>query len=390
MDREIHKVDNGHSISLIQDLDEFRKLKDTWNNLAENCRSYNPWLSWDWFNLCLKYFLNNNKVFALVLYKADRIVAIAPFLLRKEKYKGIFWTNKIELMGSSYSPIGDILFGDLDEDAKKLILSNIIYYFSYVFRNWNIIELDKIIGKDSVPELFGDVIVNSGLKYRTYSCFNNWYSDGIDYGFGRFFGNLPKNLHRNVKRYEKKLNGIGKLQFEMRTNNEDIDHYLDLYDEVRAKSWKAVERDRAFHREFLKYAAKKGWIRLSILYVNALPVAAAKYLVWNNTAFGMDSIYDESYAKFSPGAVLTSKIFEYVIDIDGVSEIDLGRGDEPYKMEWVANKREIKGITIFNQTLKGQFLAFLMTKVLPVIERNKNILAAKNRIVGHLRKYRQR
>jgi len=324
-----------------------------------------------------------------VLYKADEIIAIAPFILKKETYKGIFRTNKIELLGCSYSPTGDILFGDLDPDAKKLVLLNIIHYFRDLYRNWNIIELNKIIGRNSFSEVFSDLILNSGLKHRTFSCSNNCYLKGINYNFKQLFENLPKNLHRNVSRYEKKLDGIGKLKFEMKTNDEDIDYYLDLYDEIRAKSWKAAERGKAFNREFLKYTAKKRWIRLSFLYVDALPVAAAKYLVWNRTAFGMDSIYDESYAKFSPGAVLTSKIFQYVIDVDKVSEIDLGRGDEPYKMEWVRNEREIKGITIFNDTPKSQLLAFLITKALPVIERNKNILAVKNRLIGYLKKYRQ-
>jgi hypothetical protein len=390
MDREIGQVNNKFSIKVVRDLNEFGKLKDMWNSLAESSESYTPWMSFDWFNLCLSHFPKWDKLLILVFYKGDNTIAIAPFVEKNEMYRGILKTKKIELLGSDYSPLRSIILGDIDQETKKSILSYIVHYFQHVYKSWNVIELDKVLGKDSFPNLFDGAIFNSGLKYRPYSCFNNWFLDGIDYNFRQFFEHLPKNLHRNVQRYEKKLKSVGELRFEMKINDEAIDCFLDLYDQIRAKSWKAIEKDKSFNREFLKYAAKKGWIRLSFLYIGGIPVAAGKYLVWDKTAFGIDAVYDQEYAKYSPGGVLTSKIFQYVIDIDKVTQIDLGRGDEPYKMEWVNNKREIKGITIFNQTLKGQFLAFLMTKALPIIEKNKNILAAKNRLIKYLKKYRQK
>jgi CelD/BcsL family acetyltransferase involved in cellulose biosynthesis len=390
VNREAYKINDKFSIKVIQALDEFENLKAIWNSLAEGHGLYTPWLSWDWFNLCLKHFLDWDKLLILVFCEGDKTIAIAPFVLKNERFRGTFWTKKIEFLGCAHSPVRNIIFADLDEDNRKSILSSIISYFRTEYKSWDIIELDTILGKNHFSNSFDEVISNSGLEYRTYFCFNNSYLNEIKYNFNQYFENLPKNLHRNVQRYEKKLKGIGKLRFEMRTNDEDIDYYLDLYDEIRAKSWKAVERDKIFNREFVRYTAKKGWIRLSFLYVDTVPVAAAKYLVWDKTAFGIDSIYDESYAKFSPGGVLTSKIFQYVIDIDRVSEIDLGRGDEPYKMEWVAYKKEIKGITVFSHTLKGRLLEYLILKLLPTVEKNEKLLATKNKLVGFLKEHRQK
>ena len=230
-----------------------------------------------------------------------------------------------------------------------------------------------------------DVVLKSGLKYRTYFCFNDWYLDGINYRFNQYFDNLPKNLRRNIKRYEKSLQNIGELRFEMRRDDKNIEIFLDHYDQIRERSWKAVEKDKAFKRQFYLMAAEKGWIRLGMLYSGEKPVAGGKYFVFGKRAFGIDAVYDQDYEKYSPGIILTSKIIQHVIDYDKVSQIDLGRGDEAYKKEWVTNKWEIKGITILNHTPKGRFISLLVTKILPIIERNPHLLSAKNRLLGYLK-----
>ena len=53
--------------------------------------------------------------------------------------------------------------------------------------------------------------------------------------------------------------------------------------------------------------------------------------------------YDEEYAKWSAGTVLTAHMFRHELDIDRVVEIDYLTGDDPYKGAWMTQRRERTG-----------------------------------------------
>ncbi|WP_304511757.1 GNAT family N-acetyltransferase [Desulfobacula sp.] len=390
MGTEIYKIDEEFSIRVVRNLGEFGELKNTWNSLTENYESYLPWLNFDWFELCLKYFLNDNKLFILLLYKADSVVAIAPFVIKKEVLKGVFKTIKIELIGNVYSPIRNFIFGDSSDEDKIVFISKIICYFCDVYKDWDIIEFDKIPEENNVFDMFTHVVYRSALKHRTCFCSGNWYLDGITYTFDKYFENLPRKLQKDIQYCRRRLVKMGDLRFQMKLDDNSLDHYLDIYDEVRKKSWKAPEKDKVFIREFTKIAAEKGFLRLAFLFYENDPIASQKWIVCHKNAYILDVLHDENYRKYSPGKILSSEISKYVIDYDKVNEIDFMGGDDPYKKDWTPNRRERKGITVFNNTIRGQSLAFLMTKVLPVIEKNQYLLSAKNKISGYLKNYRQR
>jgi hypothetical protein len=385
MINQVREFGKDFTIKVVRDIEEFKKLKEVWNEIAQENGSYVPWLNWDWFSLFLKYFLDKDELFILLLSRGEEVIAIAPFLIKNEKFRGLIKTRKIELIGNVHSLIRNFILADSNDQIWKSSITNIIDYFRHEYKKWDIIELDAIPDGNNAFIMLKDVVLKSGLKYRTYFCFNDWYLDGINYDFKEYVRNLPKNLRRNIKRYEKSMQTIGDLRFEMRRDNKNIDIFLDHYDQIRERSWKAVEKDKAFKREFYLMAAEKGWIRLGLLYSGETPVAGGKYLVFGKTVFGLDAVYDQNYEKNSPGTILTSKIIQYAIDNDKVAMIDLGRGDETYKQEWVTKQWKIKGINIFNHTLKGRLSSFLMTRILQMVERNPHLLSAKNRLLNYLK-----
>ncbi len=390
MNSIIYKIDEDFSIKVVQDLKEFSELRYIWGSLTESYESYLPWLGFDWFELCLKYHLNDDKLLILLLCKADRVIAIAPFVLKKEVFKGFFKTKNFELIGNVHSPIRNFIIGDSNNGAKETLITRIISYFCDVYKDWDIIELDAIPEENGDLRAFETAIVDTGVKYRISPSFGNSYLDGIDYSFLQFFNNLHRKHRKDIQRCQKGLQKIGDLRFQMITSDEgSLDYYLDLYDELREKSWKAQEKNKIFKREFVRLAAKKGWMRFSFLFCGDIPIAAEKWIVCQKKAYIMDGVYNQDYSKYSPGKVITSYIFQYVFDQDNVNEIDHMKGDEAYKKNWTPMTRRREGITIFNTTIRGQSLAFLMTKVLPVIEKNQYLLSAKNKMSGCLKKYRQ-
>jgi CelD/BcsL family acetyltransferase involved in cellulose biosynthesis len=168
------------------------------------------------------------------------------------------------------------------------------------------------------------------------------------------------------------------------SSNEEIDHYMDLYYAVYHASWKAPEMDPSFHRDLAKLARDKGWLRLGFLFLDTSPIAAQLWLVSDGVAYIAKLAYDEGYKKLIPGVILSSEMMKYVIDIDRVKEIDYLIGDEPYKKDWTPNRRERKGILIFNNNFKGDCLALMMIKAAAIIEKNRYLKQMKRRISRYL------
>src|SRR5271157_3480247 len=115
------------SLQKIESLEDFRKLKNIWNDLLDGRKHYRPFLDYDWFELWFAHFLRNNHILILLSEEKDCPKAICPFLIKREKFKGLPIT-KIELAGNIYSPIRNIILGELSNTEKENFLSTVFEY----------------------------------------------------------------------------------------------------------------------------------------------------------------------------------------------------------------------------------------------------------------------
>ena len=377
-------IGDNLSIKVIRDLDEFRNLKDTWNRLSEKHQSHLPWMNWEWFALFLKYFLTNSTLFILLVHKAEEIAAIAPFVIVEKKYKGLLKIKVVQFISNVHS-FSSFIFGESSMDARRTIVDKIVRYFRDEYTDWDILELEKIPEENNFFSILIDALTATSLKNRTYSLKGDWYLDGITYSFSEYSKNLPRIHRKDTNRNKRHLKEAGNLTFYIKRDVEDLDKYLDLYSELREKSWKAAEKDSSFLREATNLIAEKGWLRLAFLFFNGAPIASDKWIVWNKIGLAWDGLYDLEFSKYSPGKVLESEMIEYMIDQEKVFEIDFGEGDEVYKKRWTPKRRERKSITVFNRNIKANILALLMIKVLPFFQKHQYLVSAKKRIRDYLK-----
>lgn len=376
-------LNNKYFIKKIENLNDFENLKFIWDNMAEKHGSYFPFLCFDWFKIWLKHFLKDNKLLILSLCKEDEILTIVPFILKKEKFKGIN-VKKIELIGNVYSPVRYFLFRDLDKKEKEENLSNILAYFLNIYKEWDIIDFCSIPEENNNFDILKIAVKRNSFKYLEYFCFGNWYLDNICFNGDQYIKSRTSNIKNNIKRYRRKLQEIGKLEFILVTNdnnNRMIDHFMDSYYIVYKNSWKRSEMDPTFHRDLAKNVCDKGWLRLGFLFLDGKPIASQLWIVCQERAYIVKLAYDENYKKFIPGVILSSEMMKYVIDVDKVKEIDYLIGDEPYKKDWTPKRRERKGLIIFNNNFRGYCVSFLMLKIRSIIQKNKHLKQLKIKLI---------
>ena len=272
------------------------------------------------------------------------------------------------------------IFGHLTDNAKIDIAEHIFLFLRNQFRHWDVIELDYLPDEDYSFHILSQAISKCSMNNKQYICFGNWYLDNINYSGDENIGRRSQNTRKQLKKRMRRLNEVGNLAVKIGKEKEEINYYMGLYQQVRAKSWKHPEMDPAFHEDFRRIMAEKGWLRFGFLTLNGSPIAVQIRIVCNRTAYFMNTAHDSKYDKFSPGTLLRTEFTKYLIDADNVLEIDTLKGDEPYKKEWTPERRERRGITIFNNNLKGYFLAFIMITILQNVEKHPYLSSFKRNL----------
>jgi len=198
-----------------------------------------------------------------------------------------------------------------------------------------------------------------GFRVREFFQYENWYLTVGDRDFATYYAGLSSRLRNTVKRKEKKLAKAHDYRIAIHTEpgpalQAATDDYIAIYN----SSWKRPEPYPAFIPGLVDSAAALGILRLGVLHIDDRPAAAQLWLTSGGRAIIYKLAYDEAYAEYSPGSILSRELFRQAIDDDQVHEIDYGIGGEGYKKDWMSAVREIRGLQAHNtRTLQGAVLA---------------------------------
>ena len=104
--------------------------------------------------------------------------------------------------------------------------------------------------------------------------------------------------------------------------------------------------------------------RLGILSIDEEPAAAQIWLVRAPRATIFKLAHDPKFEHYSPGSLLTHWFLKELCEEEDVCVVDFGRGDDPYKRDWLHHRRVRQGVIAANpKTLMG--LRAVLLEVLP-------------------------
>jgi CelD/BcsL family acetyltransferase involved in cellulose biosynthesis len=153
---------------------------------------------------------------------------------------------------------------------------------------------------------------------------------------------LSRNHRSQLGRRRRALEREGRLAFRTTAGgDEELERDLAAFFRVESSGWKSGAgtailsdpRTERLYTDFAKAAAAAGWLRLHLLELDGVPVAADLNCAFAGGMFLIKTGFDERYGRFSPGLVLRGEVLRSAVR-EGARFYDFLGGPDSYKLRW--------------------------------------------------------
>jgi hypothetical protein len=316
----------------------------------------------------------NSQVIVHCLYHTitgqERVLNIAWPLIHSLSGESKSSSEKITSLTSFYSSVAEpIFFNSPSKEAMYQLLSNIDKK-----HHWHSMQLGAF-----EEGIVAQALVEYFPYQRIFSKTDNVYQTGIS-DYASYYQQRPSQLRNTIKRREKKLAKAHQYRTEIITDINAFSATFTAYKMIYQHSWKGDEYSFNFIERVCLAALAENKLRLGILFVDDEPAAAQLWFLQSTyddnatkgnsgqlhtTASIFKLAYTPKYQHYSVGSILSLALSEHVISKDHVNSIEFGMGSEPYKKDWLTDKRTRQSYQIFNPTSIYGKLAIMRHLVLP-------------------------
>ena len=294
----------------------------------------------EWFSLLDRYVRNSDGMTrTMCLHDSTHTGAYLP--VYEERSGG---GRELHSLSNFYSPSFQLLGDRVLNAADHLAF---VQKFKRYFACFDHIDLVPLLGDEA--RYWRDAFQQIGFRGFIYDYSSNWYHDGIT-GLDAFWQVRPTRLRNTIRKKTDKLYKDDGFIVDVvnPTSKLDLWRYLAHYHQVYFSSWKCAEPFPSFIDAIAEYAWSTGELRLGMAYHCDTPIASQIWFVCAKTAYIFKLAYRPEYSRHSIGTILSKKLFDHVIEKDGVTCIDYLTGNDPYKADWMNKCRKLYGIQLCN------------------------------------------
>ena len=208
---------------------------------------------------------------------------------------------------------------------------------------------------DALDELEADAMAAgawaAGLYTARFDHFGNWHEQLQGRDWNGYMADRPGALRETVRRRLRRADRLTNARFRLFTGLDDLETGIAAFEAVYARSWKDPEPFLAFNPAQIRAAAGLGIGRLGVWWIDDVPAAAQFWVIEHSLATVLKLAHDEAFKANSPGTVVTAWMIRHMIEQEAATGLDFGRGDDPYKRDWVASRRQRVGLLLVNPRL---------------------------------------
>jgi hypothetical protein len=189
--------------------------------------------------------------------------------------------------------------------------------------------------------------LGQGMALARYAHFGNWRQALVrGAGWLSYLAGRPSTLRSTILRKLARAGREARFSF-VTAPGAALEEAIVAYQTVRGKSWKPCEPFPDFDAAWARRAAAAGALRMGVLRGrDGTALAAQHWVLSGGHASLLKLAHDEAARAASPGTALTAMMIRYLIDEDGATTLDFGRGDDAYKQLWASERRPRIGVVL--------------------------------------------
>lgn len=304
-----------------------------WDELADRAGAH-PFVRPGWIGAWLRAF-GSGRLELLTLRRDGRLAAVLPLLRRR---------GALVSPTNWHTPLGGVLAED-DEARRELVAAALA-------SRPRSLSLAFLAGGGEVRAAAEQaryaVVDETLLRSPTLALTGDWES---------YLAGRNAKQTKQLARRRRKLAERGELALEVDEGVERLEEGL----VVEGSGWKAERgtailsrpETAAFYREVAAWAAARGTLRLFFLRVGGRPAAFQYTLLDGGSLYSLKVGYDVELRAYAPGQQIASDILEWSFR-NGVQRFEFLGGEEPQKLHWTDEVRELRRVQAFAPTVAGR------------------------------------
>ncbi len=328
--------------------DEFRALEPAWRALFQSNPNHTPYQSWDWNYTWWRLFGEPGRLRLLVDEVDGTLLGIAPLYLAR-RFRGWPLRHLTFISRGRAEYLDFVVRGGAERDFFR----NLFEYLREQAGGWRFLELKDfpdrsanlpfvqeesarafpVLSRESI-----EICVSIPLP-RAWSDFLALFNKRLrsDVGYDRRF--LAKHFTVDFRIVTDPQAAVAAMEdlFAVYRSRWQSEKGATAYDDPRVAK---------FETDIAQQFARAGLLRLYLLYADQQPVAALLGNVSGGRYFADVFVHSPEFRKYSVGNVLLGMAIEDCI-ASGITQLDLARGNEPYKYRWNGRAKQNFHLKIF-------------------------------------------
>jgi CelD/BcsL family acetyltransferase involved in cellulose biosynthesis len=357
--RSLAQPEPGLDVRVLRTLDECRAYRDDWARLiqleGEGVSGFDVSATFEWAEALWQGFLESAPQIVLVAFDSSGVRGMLPCSITIETIARIPH-RKLALITSIYDLRTGFLVGG---DAG--VLNRLLAFLFDELDGWDAFGF-KVVEQSPSDLALRAVVLHRGLKLHHE---RRWESPYIrlPQDPDKVFDGFNRNMRSNLRRRDKQLGALGKLEMRVYDTEAAVPVFLDLMLSVEARSWKqdagtaltASQKQQKLYGLVTPALALNQRFLGAALLLDDRPLAYIYGYPYAGVFVGEKSSYDEQFKPYGPGSLLRARLLEELVK-RGIGIYDLAGDADPNKAHWTDLSYSRSSYLLFNRTLRAQLL----------------------------------
>jgi CelD/BcsL family acetyltransferase involved in cellulose biosynthesis len=340
-------------VSIITDFNSIANLRKEWQDLLEGSPSPNIFLTWEWISNWWKWFGYGRELKLMIVKEGGRPKAILPLYIDRVSFIPGLRLNILKYVGDGGPVFPDYLRPILDDNMQNcipILAENLLE----TGKQCDLIQLsamreDASEGNDLLEKIGAQYIIEE--EDDLVSPFATLPSD-----YESFLRGLSRRRRESTRRKLRKAKKAFRVRLECFSSTDTIENAFLILSRIYNKSLRGLEQREGFarpdylrfHKDIAHAFAKKGWLRLFVLWFDETPVAYIYGYFFAQKYWYYQTAFDLAYSKYGAGMVAIQMVIESMIQ-EGAREFDFLRGNEAYKYFFSNGEYKMRNLFLFRK-----------------------------------------